>query len=281
MPMPKISVVICCANVADTLEAACRSVAWADELVVVDSGSVDATADIAKRFATRYVLEPWRGYTEQPKFGLTLCRNDWVFVLDGDEECSPRLAEAISRMTEGDLEKYDLLLTRRRNYLMGRYVRAYGPDWQRRFLHRGRCRWADEVLHYRPIPGHPSRVARLRGWIEHKRRSQGGFTDYFDGRLADSRLMPIAEQMFQRGRRCGWLDLLLRPPLTFAKFYFLKRSFLDGQFGLLIAQRATLAVQLRYAALWAYQEGVGRGSGKGDTYSTTTLVDVRRTPGTA
>ncbi len=279
--MPKVSVVICCANVAGTIEAACRSVAWADELVVVDSGSADATADIAKRFATHYVLEPWRGYTEQPRFGLSLCRNDWVFVLDGDEECSARLAEEISRLTEEELERYDLLMMRRRNYLMGRYVRAFGPDWQRRLLRRDRCRWADEVLHYRPIPGHPSRVARLKGWIEHKRCSHGGFTDFFDGRLADSRLMPVADQMFRRGRRCGWLDLLLRPPLTFLKFYLLKGGFLDGLFGLLIAQRAAVAAHLKYAALWARQEGFTQRSGNDDTYSTTTFVDVRKTPGTA
>jgi glycosyltransferase involved in cell wall biosynthesis len=253
--MPKISVMICCANAADTIEAACRSVLWADELVVVDSGSTDATGDIAQRFATRYVLEPWRGYTEQKRFGVSLCRNDWILLLDHDEECSPQLAEEISRLTDQELDRYDLLLMRRRNYLMGRYVRAFNPDWQNRLMHRQRCRWADEVVNDRRIPGHPSRVARLRGWIEHKRCSQGDFADYFNGRLADARLVAVADQMYRQGRRCGWLDLLLRPPLTFAKFYVLKGGFLDGQFGLLIAQRAAVAVQLRYAALWTRQQG--------------------------
>jgi glycosyltransferase involved in cell wall biosynthesis len=268
--MPKISAVICCANCADTIEAACRSVAWADELVVVDSGSVDGTGEIARRFATRYVLEPWRGYTAQKQFGASLCRNDWVFVLDGDEECSPQLAEEIARVTEADLDRYDVLLVRRRNYVMGRHVRAFDPDWQNRLLHRGRSRWADEVLHDRRLPSHASRLARLRGWLEHKRCSQRGFADFFDGRLADSRLMPVAEEMFRRGRRCGWLDLLLRPALAFAKFYILKRGFLDGQFGLLVAQRAAVAVHLRYAALWAYQEGLRPGPGKDAASSSAT-----------
>ena len=259
--MPKISAVICCANSADTIEAACRSVAWADELVVVDSGSVDGTDEIAKRFATRYALEPWRGYTAQKRFGASLCRNDWVFVLDGDEECSPQLAEEIGRLTEAELDRYDVLVMRRRNYLMGRYVRAYDPDWQNRLLHRGRSHWAEEVLHDRRLPSHPSRLVRLRGWLEHKRCSQRGFADFFDGRLADSRLMPVAEEMFRRGRRCGWLDLLLRPVLAFGKFYVLKRGFLDGQLGLLVAQRAAVAVHLRYAALWATQAGIRQGPG--------------------
>ncbi|MBI4574161.1 MAG: glycosyltransferase family 2 protein [candidate division NC10 bacterium] len=253
--MGNVSVVICCANVADTLEAACRSVSWADELVVVDSGSSDATADIARRFATRYVLEPWRGYTEQKRFGTSLCRHEWILVLDGDEECSPELAREISRLTAESLEAHDVFLMRRRNYQMGRYVRAWSPDWQSRLIHRERCRWADEALDDRRLPSHPSRVARLRGWLAHKRCSQAGFADYFDGKLADARLRLIAEQMYARGRGCGWLDLLVRPALAFVKFYFLKFGFLDGLFGLLIAQKAAMAVQLKYAALWAMQKG--------------------------
>jgi (heptosyl)LPS beta-1,4-glucosyltransferase len=262
--MPRISVVICCADVADTLEAACRSVAWADELVVVDSGSTDATGEIAQRLATRYVVEPWRGYTAQKRFGVGLCRNDWTFVLDGDEECSPELGEEIRQLTEEEMECRDLFLMRRRNYVMGGYVRAFSPDWQNRLIHRGRCRWADADVHDRRVPSHPSRVARLRGWMEHRRHSQAGFADYFDGRLADKRLNLAAEEMFRKGRRCTWLDLLLRPPLTFAKFYLLKKGFLDGQFGLLIAQRAAGAVQLRYAALWARQHGAEWRTGERD-----------------
>jgi glycosyltransferase involved in cell wall biosynthesis len=254
--MPSVSVVICCFNAADMIEAACRSVGWADELVVVDSGSTDATGEIARRFAARYVVEPWRGYTEQKRFAASLCRNDWIFVLDHDEECSAELGEEICRLTEDQMARYDLFLMRRRNYLMGRYVRAFSPDWQNRLMHRERCRWADEAVNDRRIPSHPSRVARLRGWMLHRRFSQAGFADFFDGRLADSRLRLAADEMVRRGRRCGWLDLLARPALTFAKFYLLKGGFLDGQLGLLIAQRAAVAVHLRYAALWAAQEGV-------------------------
>jgi glycosyltransferase involved in cell wall biosynthesis len=247
--------VICCANVADTIEAACRSAAWADELVVVDSGSTDATGDIAKRLATRYVVEPWRGYTEQKRFGVSLCRNDWVLVLDGDEECSPELGDEIGHLSDAELERCDLFLMRRRNYILGRYARAYSPDWQNRLIHRGRCRWADQALHDTRLPSHPSRVGRLRGWLEHGRSRQAGFSEYFNGRLADDRLRLMAADLCRRGQRCRWGDLALRPLVAFLKFYLLKGGFLDGKFGLLIAQRAAFAVQLKYAALWAIQMG--------------------------
>jgi len=254
--MPKISVVICCANVADTLGPACESVAWADELVIVDSGSGDATAEVAKRYANRYVVEPWRGYTEQKKFGTSLCTHEWVLVLDGDEECSPQLAREIQSLTDEQLDQFDVLSMPRRNWVMGRPVRAWYPDWQSRLIHRDRVIWSDEVLHDARLPSDPSRGGKLRGWLEHKRHSRAGFTDYFNGRQEDERLLMVARQMYARGKRCTLIDLVFRPHLTFLKFFVFKRGFLDGQFGLLIAQKAALAVQFKYAALWAIQNGI-------------------------
>jgi len=254
--MPPISMVICCANVEHTLTAACESSAWADELVVVDSGSTDATERIARRYADRYVQEPWRGYTKQKQFGASLASHEWVFVLDGDETCTPELAREIRALQDRTFERCDVMWMRRRNYVMGRYVRAWDPDWQSRLIHRGRCRWADEVLHDARLPSDPSRQHELRGRIEHNRHSRAGFKDDFHGAEADRRLLPVARQMYARGRRCRWWDLAFRPTLAFVKFYFTKRACLDGTFGLLIAQKAARGTQLKYAALWAVQQGV-------------------------
>jgi glycosyltransferase involved in cell wall biosynthesis len=153
--MAKISVVICCANAAQTLELTCASCKWADELIVVDSGSTDDTPVIAQRMATRYVVEPWRGYAGQKKFAAELCKNDWVFFVDGDEECSRELADELSQMSDADIERYDLLLIPRRNWVMGRVARAWWPDYLTRLFHRGRCTWSDEVLHDTRIPSDP------------------------------------------------------------------------------------------------------------------------------
>ena len=251
--MANISVVICCANAADTLAHACQSARWADEVVVVDSGSTDATAQIAQRLADRYVLEPWRGYTHQKRFGAQLCRNDWVFVLDGDESFSSSLAKELQAIGDRQLDRCDVFMVRRQNFVMGRLVRAWWPDWQSRLIHRERCTWPDEVLHEARLPSDPSRLGKLQGWIEHKTHSAAGFSDYFSGQRMDERLMMVAQQMYQRGKRCRWWDLLLRPPVAFWKFYLLKRGFLDGTFGLLIAQKAAVSTQLKYAALWAAQ----------------------------
>ena len=254
--MPKLSVLICCANAADTLAAACRSVHWADELVVVDSGSTDATSEIAKSYAIRYVEEPWRGYAGQKVFGADLCAHDWVFILDGDEECSSELADEWRAMTDDAIERYDVFLVPRRNYIFGRHVRAWDPDHQARIVHRRRCRWTDEVVHDTCYPSSPERQTRLRGHITHKRTSTAAFSDYFGGRRLDARLLLLAQQMYQRGRRCHWWDLAFRPRLAFLKLYLLKGGFLDGTFGLLMAQKTALTTQLKYAALWAVQNDV-------------------------
>ena len=251
--MPQISVIICCANAGDTLEQACQSVAWADELLIVDSGSTDDTAAIARRYATRYVEEPWRGHTGQKQFAADLAAHDWIFVVDSDEECSRQLASEIQSLSDDVFEGNDILLTPRRNYVMGRLVRSWWPDHLTRVFHRKRVTWPGHVLHDTRAPSSPDRVHRLNGWLVHKRHSQAAFEDYFSGKRMDDRLLPVARQMYDRGKRCRWWDLLLRPTFAFWKFYLIKRSFLDGVFGLMIAQKAASSTQLKYAALWAVQ----------------------------
>src|SRR5690606_8000276 len=101
----------------------------------------------------------------------------------------------------------------------------------------------------------PERTGSLKGWLEHKRYSDAGFSDYFSGKRMDERLLMVAREMHAQGKRCRWYDLVFRPRIAFWKFYLLKRGFLDGSFGLLIAQKAAVSVQLKYAALWAVQQG--------------------------
>ncbi len=255
--MAKISVVICCANAEATLPAAIASAQWADELVIVDSGSADRTAEIAQASADVYRVERWRGYTGQKKFGAELAANDWVLILDGDEEVSPKLAEQIRALCDAELDRLDVIYMNRQNWIMGRPVRAWWPDRQSRLIHRRRTHWPDEALHDTRQPSDPSRVRHLTGHLEHKRVGVAGlesWADYFSGQRLDERLMMVARQMHAQGKRATWGAIAVRPWMAFFKFYVLKRGFLDGTFGLLIAQKAAVSVQLKYAALWAVQQ---------------------------
>lgn len=256
--MAKISVLICCANAADTLHDACKSVAWADELVIVDSGSTDDTEAISRQYADVYVQEPWRGFGGQKIFGATLARNDWIYILDHDEEVDETLAKAMLDLSEKQLESYDVLLARRKNYIYGRHARGWDPDWQTRLIHRQRARWTDDVLHDSCLPSAPDRQKKLPGAILHKRTSSAGFEDYFSGRRLDARTLMVAQQAYDKGKRCSTLDLALRPPFTIFKQLFLKGAILDGAFGIMIAQKTAVTTQLKYAALWAIQNNVAK-----------------------
>lgn len=251
--------VICCRDAEDTIGPACRSAAWADEILVVDSGSTDRTAEIARACADRFVTEPWRGYGAQKMFASSLAKQDWVFVLDSDETCTPELGAEIRALPARAFEARDVFSVRRRNYLYGRHVRAWDPDWQSRLIHRGRVTWTGLALHEDRLPSSPGRGGRLRGAIEHKRYSRRGFEDYFSGSRLDARLLLVARDMFHRGRRCSTLDLVFRPWLALVKALVLKGGCLQGGFGLLLAQKTALTTQLKYAALWAVQNGLDSG----------------------
>lgn len=256
--MPRFSTVICCHNALDTLPAACESVAWCDELVIVDSGSTDGTAAYARERADVFRVEPWRGYDKQKAFANALASHDWVFMLDSDEACTPELAAELQALTDAELAGLDVLHVRRRNYLLGRPVRCWDPDWQSRVVHRHRVRHAEEALHDARLPSSPERQRRLRGRILHKHASRAGFEDYFGGERLAKRLPLVAKQMYDRGQRATWVDLLFRPWLNALKLLLLKGGILDGTFGLLIAQKTVVTTQLKYAALWAHQQQLSR-----------------------
>ena len=252
-PVPPFSAVICCHNAMDTLPAACESVAWCDELVVVDSGSTDGTAEYARELADVFRHEPWRGYDRQKAFANTLASHDWVVMLDADEACTPELAEELRWLSEADLEAVDVLHVRRRNYLLGRPVRCWDPDWQSRVVHRQRVRHAEEALHDARLPSSPERQRKLKGRLLHKHASESGFADYFGGSRLDARLPLVALQMYDRGKRARWWDFAFRPPLTVLKLMLLKHGWRDGAFGLMVAQKTAVTTQLKYAALWALE----------------------------
>ncbi|MEO0587937.1 MAG: glycosyltransferase family 2 protein [Planctomycetota bacterium] len=253
-----MSVIIVSQDAADTIEAACASVRWADEVIVVDSGSTDGTVGLAEAAGARVVHEPWRGYTGQKQFAAGLCRHDWVLIVDSDEEVADDLAAEIEGLFAGDaagLAGVDVFDMPRRNFVLGRHVRAWDPDRQARLFHRGRAVWGEDALHDTMRPSPDGRLVRLRGALLHKRCSGAGFEDYFSGRRMDERLMLVARELHAKGRRAGWWDVAFRPPLAFVKFYVAKGGWRDGLFGLLMAQKAWVSVQLKYAALWSLGRG--------------------------
>ena len=167
MPAPRqpLSVAIITLNAATQLEACLRSVHFADEIVVVDSGSTDGTQALAERCGARVITQDWLGFGPQKQFAVDAARHDWVLCLDADERVSPALQAAI----ENALENPSTAAFRfpRCNRFLGRYLR-YGegyPDWSLRLFDRRQAHWSNDAVHEKVETN--GRVADLNGDLLH------------------------------------------------------------------------------------------------------------------
>lgn len=237
-------------KIRPALESA-RACAWVSEIVVFDSGSTDGTAEIARELADRVEHRQWVDFTTNRRALVDAATHDWVLVLDADEEVSPQLGEEIDRLTRDRLTGHPVFTMPRKNYLLGRHVAAWDPDRVARLFDRRRVTWPDRAVHDRPAPTEGS-VGRLSSPLYHNRMADD-FGDYFDGERYEQRAEALAREMHARGKRCGYIELLFNPLVAFSKSYLLKAGFLQGTFGLLVAQKSATFTQLKYARLWQLQ----------------------------
>jgi (heptosyl)LPS beta-1,4-glucosyltransferase len=244
MSGPRLSVVVITLNEEERLRACLESVAWADEIVVVDAESQDKTAQIAREFTERVVVRPWPGFAAQKNFGLELAQGDWILSLDADEEVSPELRAEVTRTIAGPAAA-DGYAMPRKNIYWGRWVRHGGlyPDWQIRLFRRGRARFLERDVHESVrVEG---RVERLRGALLHQ--SYRDVADFLT--RADRYSTLAAEEWVRSGRPARARDLVLRPLGRFLKMYLLRLGCLDGWRGLLLATLYAYYVGMRAAKI--------------------------------
>ena len=245
----RISAVIITFNEAENIHAACESVAWADEIVVVDSESTDATRDIAATCGARVIVNKWPGFAAQKQFATDAAANDWVLSLDADERVSPELESSIAgfrRLPEADLA--DGYRIARRTFYMGRWVRGGGwyPDYQLRLFNRRQGSWGDRVIHESFTLKAGSRVERLSGDLLHYTVRDAAHHRH----MIEQRYAPLgAQQMFREGKRSSALQAAFAGPSAFVRSYILKAGFRDGAAGLAIAKFAARHASLKHQLL--------------------------------
>ncbi len=254
MSTPGITVCVLARNEAGKIEHALASVAkapWCVELLVYDSGSTDDTVAIAKRFTDRVEHHDWIDYTHNKKLICDAAKTDWVMILDADEELSPALVKAIGDISDEAFAAASGFTMPRRNFLFGRHVLAWDPDRVDRLFNRQKVRWLQRSVHDRrePIEG---QFEKLKAPLLH-RPSVDDWGDFYDGERFQKRTEALPRELFNNGKHARPSDLWLRPALTFLKFFVLKRGFLQGTFGLLVARKAGMSVGLKYARLWYLQ----------------------------
>ena len=250
----KISAVIITFNEEENIRAACESVAWADEIVVVDSESTDATRDIAKACGAKVLVNKWPGFAVQKQFATEAAANDWVLSLDADERVSPELKSSIAVLRDKpESELADGYRIARRTFYQGRWIRGGGwyPDYQLRLFNRRHGSWGDRLIHesFGMNPG--SRVETLSGDLLH-------FTvrdTAHHQQMIEERYAPLgAQQMFREGKRTSSVKAAVAGPSAFVRSYLLKGGFRDGAAGLTIAKFAARHASLKHRLLLDLQK---------------------------
>lgn len=222
-----LSVAIITLNAASQLEACLQSVRFADEIVVVDSGSTDDTQALAERYGAKVIAQSWLGFGPQKQFAVEAARHDWVLCLDADERVSPALQTSI----ENALKTPSTAAFRfpRCNRFLGRYLKhgeGY-PDWSLRLFDRRQARWSNDAVHEKVVT--QGCVGNLSGDLLHD--SAESLANYLTKQNRYTTL--AAEAALAAGKKASFAHIALSPLIRFIKFYFIRQGFRDGLPGLI------------------------------------------------
>ena len=251
----KITATIISFNEESNIQAACESVAWADELIVVDSNSTDATRSIAEASGARVITNEWPGFAAQKQFAVDRASHDWIFSLDADERVSEELLQSIQtlqRKSESALA--DGYLVPRRTYYQGTWIRGGGwyPDRQLRLFKKSAGHWKKRHIHESVEMNPGTRTEILPGDLLHYTVRNAAYHHQMIG----DRYAPLAaKQMFEEGRTTSKLQIASAAPSAFIRSFILKGGFRDGLAGLSIASFAAHHAFLKHLMLWEMQQG--------------------------
>jgi glycosyltransferase involved in cell wall biosynthesis len=248
--MTPISATIITLNEAQNIARAIRSLAVADEVLVVDSGSTDGTPEIARSLGARVVAHSWPGFSAQKNFASGEAKHDWILSLDADEELNEDAQAAVRNWKAAEPKAAGYRFARRARYL-GRWILHSGwyPDFKLRLFDRRRGAWQGAYLH--ESVGVQGPVETLAGEILH----------YTCDSIEDHEMRIefytdlAAQEMLERGERPGPARRLLVPPWVFVETYFLRLGVLDGPQGFAIARMAARYVRRKYAKAAAAARG--------------------------
>lgn len=245
MKLP-VSVAVVCKDEEDRIESCLASAAaFADEIVVVDSGSADKTLEIARRFTDKIFSREWKGWRDQKKWAADQCRNEWVLTLDADEAVSDELREEIAAEFAAGPRANGYTMPRKTFY-QGRWIRHSGwyPDRKLRLYKRGVARFGGDDPH--EVIEVPDPVGHFNGDLIHH--------TYRDLRHQALQLVRYAwvnaDARAARGKRFHLTDLIFRPGWAFFKSWVLQLGFLDGMPGFIIGVMVGYYTFLKYARLW-------------------------------
>ena len=240
----RLSVIIITKNEEANIHACLESVAWADEIIVVDSGSTDDTVAICKNLGAKVYIHDWPGFGVQKNRALGYASKDWVLSLDADEHVTPELRAEIEAVLCNEQPSDSYLVPRLSNYC-GRFMRHSGwyPDLLPRLFKRGKARFSDDLVHERLIV--EGSTGTLRGTLLHF-----AFDDLEEVLHKVNQYSSAgAKMMQQRGRKTNLAGAVVRGLWSFFRTYILRGGILDGGEGFMLAVSNAEGTYYRYLKL--------------------------------
>ena len=258
--MPKLSVAIITYNEESNIRRTLESVTWADEIVVVDSGSTDRTVEICRSYTEKVFHQDWLGFAKQKNLAIDKTSGDWVLSLDADEPLESGLAGEI-RTILSSLHPYDGYRVPRKTFFLGKQVRHGGwyPDYNLRLFRKDKGRFEERSVHEAVrVQGS---LGKTRHAIEHY--AYHDLASYLSSINKYSSLaVDVMKEKGISGFKTSWVNILMRPVLTFVFKFIFRLGFLDGKHGLVLNLFHSYYVFAKYAKAWEYKI---HGPGSGDS----------------
>lgn len=239
-PTPRLSVIVITKNEAAVIRSALASVAWADEIVVLDSGSTDDTVAICREFTDQVFVTDWPGFGPQKNRALGHATGDWVLSMDADEQITPELAAEIRAVMLHT--PHTVFALPRLSSFLGRPMRHgdWWPDEVPRLFKRGQARFSDDLVHERLVfDGQPARLKHLM--LHDSMRSLDQMLSKLNHYTSAG-----AERMARSGKTGGLGKAVGHGLWAFVRAYLLKRGFLDGREGFIVSVSAAESAYYRY-----------------------------------
>jgi len=255
-PRRPVSAIVTTFNEAGHIAACLESLAWCDEILVVDSHSTDATREIARSYPGVTVVErPYYGAASQKNWAIGRCRHDWVLILDADERVTPELRREIEAVLASPPAAKAFTI-RRRTFALGRELRYSGWQHDRvvRLFRRGAARYPNRRVHADMQTLEPPVL--LGAALDHHMVES---LDEYADRTRRYASWGAAQLWRDGRRRAGAWELAVRPAWRFFRTYVLQLGVLEGVRGLVMCGIPAWGTFLKYATLWGWRRGLAHG----------------------
>ena len=244
--MQSLSVVVVCKNGAGFISNLLKNLeGLTDDIVLYDTGSTDATLEIARRFPVKIYEGPWEGFGKTKQKSTLLAGYDWILSIDADESLDDELKQSLLGLQLN--QENAVFSIRRKNFLGNRLVRfgEWGTDTQNRLFNRREVQWDDAEVHEKLVLPPGMRIKKLEGFLLHK--TMINMVDFSEKTMRYALLS--ADKYFRTGKKTNMLIIRLAPIFTFVKYYFFRLGFLDGYTGYICAKMNAYYTFLKYARL--------------------------------